>query len=297
MKRQRTFAQDYTFAIEDTFNININNPNKATINGIPILTDISGAFTLGPIGSSPNANALSLVAGVLNAQPASASFGGVVTTGAQTFAGTKTFSAITVPTLTHGTELDITAPIVKINGNTQVPITANPVGVVPNGSGLSVSGFQLTLEPADPTNPGVVTAGSQTFGGTKTFTQIDAPIISDPVEIDINAPTVKINGNVIGPLTVGAFNATSTPNVATVAGNVITIHGADAVNPGVLTTGTQELSGTKIFDGGIVTPSVTSLSSGTTPLTLHATTINVNGTLDAQTISDGVGITDRKSVV
>jgi len=50
-----------------------------------------GTITLSPIGSSPNANAATITGTVLNLEPASASFGGVVTTGTQTFAGAKTF--------------------------------------------------------------------------------------------------------------------------------------------------------------------------------------------------------------
>jgi hypothetical protein len=55
-----------------------------------------GSITLSAIGSTPNANAATITGSVLNLQPASASFGGVVTTGTQTFEGTKTFSAVTV---------------------------------------------------------------------------------------------------------------------------------------------------------------------------------------------------------
>lgn len=56
-------------------------------------TGATGAIgALAAIGSSPNANALTLSGSTLNAEPASASFGGVVTTAAQTFAGNKTFS-------------------------------------------------------------------------------------------------------------------------------------------------------------------------------------------------------------
>jgi hypothetical protein len=55
-------------------------------------TTYQGAITLGAIGISPNANAASLVGSILNLQPADASFGGVVTTGTQTFAGAKTFT-------------------------------------------------------------------------------------------------------------------------------------------------------------------------------------------------------------
>lgn len=45
----------------------------------------------------------------------------------------------------------------------------NNVGSSPNSAGASVSGSVATLQPADGSNPGVVTAGTQTIGGAKTF--------------------------------------------------------------------------------------------------------------------------------
>ncbi len=45
------------------------------------------------IGSSPNANGATITGSALNLEPASASFGGVVTTGTQSFAGAKTFGS------------------------------------------------------------------------------------------------------------------------------------------------------------------------------------------------------------
>ncbi|MDO8706453.1 MAG: hypothetical protein Q7J84_16055, partial [Sulfuricaulis sp.] len=66
------------------------------------LTNLAGshsAVTVAAIGASANANGMTLTGQQLNLEPASASFGGVVTTGAQTFAGAKTFgSAIIGPT-------------------------------------------------------------------------------------------------------------------------------------------------------------------------------------------------------
>jgi hypothetical protein len=50
-------------------------------------------LTLANIGSTPNAQGASLSDQALTLQPASASYGGIVTTGTQTFAGTKTFSS------------------------------------------------------------------------------------------------------------------------------------------------------------------------------------------------------------
>lgn len=66
-------------------------------------TGSAGVLSLSAIGASPNANALTLSGTTLNAEPASASFGGVVTTGTQTLAGSKTFSATpTFSTMTSG---------------------------------------------------------------------------------------------------------------------------------------------------------------------------------------------------
>src|SRR3972149_8130905 len=54
----------------------------------------SGDVTLNTIGAASNANGASIaVPQVLRLQPASASFGGVVTTGAQTLAGAKTLTS------------------------------------------------------------------------------------------------------------------------------------------------------------------------------------------------------------
>lgn len=55
-------------------------------------TIITGVTSVGPVGSSPNANAATITGNVLNLQPASASFPGVVTTLSQTLAGAKTFT-------------------------------------------------------------------------------------------------------------------------------------------------------------------------------------------------------------
>lgn len=47
---------------------------------------------LAAIGSSSNANGMTLSSGTLNLEPANGSFGGIVTTGTQTFGGAKTFN-------------------------------------------------------------------------------------------------------------------------------------------------------------------------------------------------------------
>jgi hypothetical protein len=60
---------------------------------VPTWSTVSGTdVTLTAIGATPNANGASLSVQALTLQPASASFGGVVTTAAQSFAGIKTFT-------------------------------------------------------------------------------------------------------------------------------------------------------------------------------------------------------------
>ena len=53
----------------------------------------TGDVSLAAVGAAPNANGASLVGQVIALQPANASFPGVVTTVAQTFAGPKTFNS------------------------------------------------------------------------------------------------------------------------------------------------------------------------------------------------------------
>ena len=52
----------------------------------------SGVSSLGSIGASPSANGASISGTILTLQPASATYGGIVTTGTQTFAGGKIFT-------------------------------------------------------------------------------------------------------------------------------------------------------------------------------------------------------------
>lgn len=47
--------------------------------------------------------------------------------------------------------------------------TVGAFGAAPNTGGASISGSTITMQPADATRPGGVTAGTQSFGGAKTF--------------------------------------------------------------------------------------------------------------------------------
>jgi hypothetical protein len=62
-------------------------------NGLATWSAPSGITALAAIGSTANVNGASISGSTLNLEPASASFGGIVNTTTQTFAGAKTFNA------------------------------------------------------------------------------------------------------------------------------------------------------------------------------------------------------------
>jgi hypothetical protein len=57
----------------------------------------------------------------------------------------------------------------NLSGTNTGNVTLAAVGSSPNANGASLSGQALTLQPADGSNPGLLTAGAQTIGGAKTF--------------------------------------------------------------------------------------------------------------------------------
>lgn len=63
-------------------------------------------------------------------------------------------------------------------------VTLAAVGSSPSANGASLSGQALTLQPADGTHPGAVTAGTQTIGGDKTFTGTTVVTGLQPVDND-----------------------------------------------------------------------------------------------------------------
>jgi hypothetical protein len=104
---------------------------------LALTSDIHSAVTLSAIGSTPNANAATLTGQVLNLEPASASFGGVVTTGTQTFAGDKTFNDnISVSTSTANSAIQVTST--KADGRALSVLATSslePFSVTQNGAG------------------------------------------------------------------------------------------------------------------------------------------------------------------
>lgn len=116
-----------------------------------------GNITLAPIGSTPNANGATLVGNVLNLQPASISFGGVVTAITQSFAGVKTFA----PTVTGSGTLAAT----EIAGTIAATSTSD-----------TIAALNITTTPYNTTGPILliyfVTAGVGTGYTSGTYTTV-----------------------------------------------------------------------------------------------------------------------------
>jgi hypothetical protein len=62
-----------------------------------------------------------------------------------------------------------TATAGNLSGTNTGDVTLAAVGSSPSANGASLSGQQLTLQPADATHPGVVTTGTQALAGDKTL--------------------------------------------------------------------------------------------------------------------------------
>ena len=101
----------------------------------------SGDVTLNSIGAAPNANGASLSGQALTLQPASAAFGGVVTTGSQSFAGDKTFTGSVV----ISQDLTVNGTMTSISS---VDLEIEDANIIINkgGSDASAQGAGLTVE-------------------------------------------------------------------------------------------------------------------------------------------------------
>lgn len=114
-------------------------------------------LSVGTIDSvTASANGASDSANQLIMQSASATVPGLVNNTTQTFSGNKTFSG--------------TISASNLSGTNTGDLTLATVGSTPSALAASLSGQVLTLQPADGTHPGLITALAQTLGGTKTFT-------------------------------------------------------------------------------------------------------------------------------
>lgn len=146
--------------------------------------------------------------------------------------------------------------------------TLTAVGSTPNANSGVISGVNLTLEPADGTHPGVLTALTQTIGGIKTFAAaISAANLSGTNTGD---QTITLTGGVTGSGT-GSFAATVVTN-ANLTGPITSSGNATVIGSQTGTGNTFVMNTSPI----LVTPNI-GVASGTS--------LNLSSTISASNLS------------
>lgn len=141
----------------------------------------SSALALGNLDAqAATAQGAALVAGVLSMQSADATHPGLINTTTQSLAGNKTFTG--------------TISASNLSGTNTGDVTLTAVGSSPNANSASLSGQALTLQPANATNPGILSTSAQDIPGPKTFLE---PIV---IESDVTeAKTRYVPSGVVAP--------------------------------------------------------------------------------------------------
>jgi len=122
----------------------------------------SGVTTMGAIGATPNANGATISGSTLNLEPASASFGGVVTTGTQTIAGNKNLTGTTT----------LATPFTL--GATSVTSTGTQLNLLNAATGTTGTTSTNLVYSASPTFTGTVAAGVIAMTENATITKSQA---------------------------------------------------------------------------------------------------------------------------
>lgn len=204
-----TQIQSAAFTCPSTGTLRIRICNTATTPASPtalyfdeaIIADISalnygaGINTLGPIGSVPNGNAGSIVASTLTLQPASASFGGVLTAGTQTLAGAKTFAlAPTITGLTTGAVINTSG---LLSSEAQLAVARGGTGIASGTSGgiLGFTGATTLASSGLLTNHALLVGG----GAGATPTAVGS----------LGSTTTLLHGNASGDPTFSAVSLTA----------------------------------------------------------------------------------------
>lgn len=177
-----------------------------TASGLTAGNVTTNANLTGPITSVGNATSIASKTGTGNtfAMSASPAFTGNIT----------------------GVQLGLVGSIgaANLSGTNTGDVTLTAVGASPNANAASLSGQALTLQPASSTQPGVVTAGTQTLGGVKTFANQVVTAASTTSASSLNipsgvAPTSPSFGDLWSTSSTGLLSFAG-GSVATVARNV-----------------------------------------------------------------------------
>ncbi len=201
----------------------------------------TGDVTLAAIGATPNANAATLTGQVLNLQPADGSFGGVVTTGAQTFAGLKTFNGgITLAANQNLTMTSGTGQLVQTYTGTTTPAASITATALTTGNILTLS------------NTSTVATSSRGVAVDHTATYVTTQAVSGNLLNLTRALTSGASGVVTlsGAVAALSSNCTLATGTCTDSGNILSLTQSNASASGAVLTFSNAGSGVDVLGSG-----------------------------------------------
>ncbi len=195
------------------------------------------SISLAAIGSSPNANGATLTGSVLNLEPASASFGGVVTTGTQTLAGDKTLTGATTLSPTTNSAVALT-----VNGTSGTAATAVSIVQSGNADALTISsggtGNLLKITDSTATARDVLTiadGGATTLRNqTDSSTGFRVQQAGGSTVLAVDTSNARVN--------VGSSSTTAALNAYTSGSDALAIDSAGATNLNLYNSGNSKLT-------------------------------------------------------
>ncbi len=235
------------------------NGSNCTVGNYPLGVDAAGnvesctalpgahnALTIAAIGTTPNANGMTLSTQQLNLEPASASFGGIVTTGAQTFAGAKTFNGGIIGALTGNAS---TATALAANG-TNCSAGNYPLGVDASGNAESCTAIPGGISGSGTLN--YVTKWSGASGITTSLlfdngTNVGIGLTNPTAKLDVSGGAIRTNNQLISTIAAGTAPLVVTSNTLVSNLNADLLDGDHASNLSVLyaaTAGTATAAAT-----------------------------------------------------
>lgn len=206
-------------------------------------------------------------------------------------------------------------------------VTIGAVASSPDAKGASVisdsTSRTIVLHPADATNPGIVTAGDQTFGGNKTFvgnTTVDGTLTVGTLNNNTSADSVlvvnngviekrkvsastfgtavaSINGNTEAAQKIAFRNSGSDVSISTNGTDSLYLNMPDAGTAarGLVTTDAQTFAGTKTFQDSVAATKAMNVGSSSNA----NSTMQVSGSLamSINTVTSNYTLTNTDNTV
>lgn len=162
---------------------------------------------------------------------------------------------------------------IVINQSSHDAVTLTAVGSTPNANAASLTGQALTLQPADGTNPGVITAGTQTIGGAKMFS----------ASLAASGGLVVTGTSALAAASATSLSVSGTSTLAGTTATSLSVSGTTTLNTG--------LTGPLKATAGVVSASAINLaSSEVTGILPNANTTATNANTPSTIVArDGSG--------